>query len=479
MTVDHDPWHDAEDYDPSYDAEPYDPSHDAKKKPRETAHSRLAQKILESHRLVADDGGAIYRFDGARWCELSKTALSQIIALTEGEAFTTERRRREVASHLAATSYRKELEWDRASLHEVACANGVVDARYGRLRPHDPDDYLETVIPHEYRPGAECPTWLKALDRWFNDAGGVEGDRAAALQLFFGYCTLSHARFKKAALLYGVADSGKSQALYVLQEMLGESNCCTLSVDQMHDPAYLSILKGKMLNALFDLPADALIKDGGFKTLVSTEEPITIKKLYNDPVQYRSFSKHIIATNHLPTIFDRSEATLSRILIVPFTSPLNADEQDRDLRDKLRPELSGILLWAIEGARLLIEAGGQFEQPSGASALIAEMRTDTNPIMVFLQERCQPEICAALPVSTLCEQYNRWNRGNRRVSVRQLGRMLRAQGQVLKNVRSGHRVMLSLIGWSIEGHTPERIAISQDNALSDAGEIPAIGEKES
>ena len=55
----------------------------------------------------------------------------------------------------------------------------------------------------------------------------------------------------------------------------------------MDDPQRLAVIKGKALNVITEVSSDALIADGGFKTLVSTEEPVFIdeEKLEEEHVE--------------------------------------------------------------------------------------------------------------------------------------------------------------------------------------------------
>ena len=64
--------------------------------------------------------------------------------------------------------------------------------------------------------------------------------------------------------------------------------------------------------------------------------------------------------NSIPNVTDRTEAAIGRLLLIPTTRVFTPKEQDAALLDKLRAEMPGIALWAITGAKRLIENGGQF-----------------------------------------------------------------------------------------------------------------------
>jgi putative DNA primase/helicase len=46
--------------------------------------------------------------------------------------------------------------------------NGTYDLKAGRLRAHDPNDYITKHAPAEFDASASCPLWLQCLDRWMN-----------------------------------------------------------------------------------------------------------------------------------------------------------------------------------------------------------------------------------------------------------------------------------------------------------------------
>lgn len=64
--------------------------------------------------------------------------------------------------------------------------------------------------------------------------------------------------------------------------------------------------------------------------------------------------------NHLPLITDSSYGFSRRLLILPFPRTFRPEEQDPFLLEKMTLELSGILNFALEGAKRLIKNGYQF-----------------------------------------------------------------------------------------------------------------------
>lgn len=246
---------------------------------------------------------------------------------------------------------------------------------------------------------------MRCLDTYFG--GDDDGEaKKLALQEFFGYCLMSHARYKKALLCYGESNCGKSTIPFLLRELVGAENMCAVSVQDMDDPRKRAPLRGKLINALTELPTDAMIADGGFKTLVSTEEPIQFDEKFLPAIMDIPIAKHVIVTNNLPAINDRSRGTFNRLLLIQFNHVIPESEQNKKVWDELRNEIEGILLWALEGAQRLYQRDGRFT--SAGAAQIEEYRNEQNPVLEWINEACERDPEARVFVTTLRESYCRW-----------------------------------------------------------------------
>lgn len=451
-------------------------------KARAPSANEIADRILEGHRLVTDGTETVYRYELGPWREIRPVHLHKLALSEDGESRSSARRRGEIVSYIRARSYDPTLKWGRVAIGEVACANGIVDVETLGLRDHQPAHYLERVLPWRYEPGAGCPRWMDCLTDWFGESG--VGGEARALQWFAGYVCLSHAKYKKALMLKGVPDSGKSLIVHVLTALVGPENRCALSVEDMDDPTRRAVLKGKALNVMTELSSSAMIADGGFKTLVSTEDAIFLDAKFKAPESYVPTAKHVIATNRLPKLNDRTEATFNRLLIVPMLRGFAEQDQNPELPAELMTEMPGILRWAIDGARSLVQAGGTWPEVPAAADLMAEYRDEVNPIGQFLREWCIENDEAAVPLEHLAKGFNRWNSGARNMGVKEVGALLRAAGlgARIKSVkyyedaaRQRQRVLRSLCGWEFQDtNIPTKLLIRAGAAAGPDAEIEEV-----
>ena len=363
--------------------------------------NKVANEILKKHHLlnVCDN---LYEYDGKKWTPTASSRLHTLALQQDGEFVTTKQRRAEIVSFIASKIYTNKHEWRQIEIYEVPVANGVIDIRTMEMRPHRKEDYLQTCIPWAYSAKAQCPVLMRCLDTYFgkDDDGDL---KIAALQEFFGYCLMPHARYKKALLCVGESDCGKSTIPYLLRQLLGSENICAVSVEHMDDERKRAPLLGKLVNLLTELTSDAMIADGGFKTLVSIEEPILFDPKHLAPVMDTPISKHVIVTNKKPRINDKSNATFRRLLLIHFNFVIPASEQDTTVWDQLKEEIDGILSWALEGAQRLHANGGRFSDPGAEE--IREYKNEQNPMLTFLEHYCERDQHAATRTSVFIDRF--------------------------------------------------------------------------
>jgi putative DNA primase/helicase len=253
--------------------------------------------------------------------------------------------------------------------YEIPVWNGVVNLEPANSASTRSRTFLESVPPIAFTGARPCPTWLDALNLYWGEDEDYEL-KVAALQEFFGYCLMTHARYKKALMLVGESDCGKSQIPQVLRMLVGDGNISAVPVEHMDDARKLSPLMGKMVNLLTELTSKAMVADGGFKTLVSTEEPLLIDPKHAQPILYAPIAKHVIACNSLPRVTDMSRGFFNRLLLLKFNRVIPEELRDRGIVDSFRREIEGIMSWAIEGARRLYENGGEFTSVPESDAAI-------------------------------------------------------------------------------------------------------------
>ena len=389
--------------------------------PAKLSPNAHADRIMQQHAFL-NHNGVLYQYNGTHWAQIDTGTLKHL-ALRAEPKHSNMKRRSEIANRIVDESRNDNVRWRNLEKYEIPLLNGVIDVRSMALRAHRRTDYLQSCVPHEYDSSSTCPVWQECMDTYF----GGDPDQDAkkdALQEFFGYCLMPHATYKKALLCKGESDCGKSTIPYLLRVLAGQQNCCAVGVESMDDPRKRAPLRGKLVNLLTELTSDAMIADGGFKTLVSTEEPILFDEKFLPPVLDVPIAKHVIVTNVLPTINDRSRGTFNRLLLISFNHVIPLAQQDRSIWDKLRGEINGILHWALYGAQRLYLNGGTF---TGVGRVeVEEYRASQNPAVEWMTEACEADPDSRAPLPEMRDRFARWYGKN--VTPQWFAALLRSAG---------------------------------------------------
>lgn len=192
--------------------------------------------------------------------------------------------------------------------------------------------------------------WIEFLDETIEEKASIR-----ELKKFFGYCLTRDTHHQKALILIGPGGNGKSVLLNILQEMVGEKNCSSLSISEMLGTFYLKHLVGKRLNVLWEVDSKALSSDI-FKSIVSGDKVVAHRQRQT-PIIFRPFCKMVFETNQYPQILNTSNSLFRRFLIIKMEKRTYRDKPDVFLMDKLQDELSVISRWAEEGLKLLEREG--------------------------------------------------------------------------------------------------------------------------
>ena len=92
-------------------------------------------------------------------------------------------------------------------------------------------------------------------------------------------------------------------------------------------------------------------------------------------------------SNELPDMKDSSGAISKRYLVLTLRKTWLGKE-DTSLFSRLKEELPGILLWALQGL-VRLERRGYFLQPTSSSQAVEELEAMTSPIKAFISEKCE------------------------------------------------------------------------------------------
>lgn len=383
----------------------------------------MVRRMKAHFDIMRAPNGQSYVYTGKYWHPVHDDTLRAMCLVVDYEPHTSVSRRTKVRQTLAdECTMRNDVPWNNLKPEEIPFDNGVLNILSGTMRHHKPDDYLDKYVPLNYDPDATCPRWLTCLDDWFGD----QEDKKLALQEFFGYILMtSTAKYKMCLILLGESNTGKSQVTSIARELIGLQNICQIPLEQMDDDRKRAPIKGKMLNVISELPQWGKVAESGFKMMISNEEPIVIDAKYVAQETIIPTAKHVIATNSFPHINDRSKGVINRMLLIKFENVIPQEKMDVYLLERLKKERQGIANWAIDGARRLIESGGQWTKPKGMTHMLEKYASISNPIQLFIEDegRVIVDEHARIRTSRFAQLYNESGM-NTRMSAKNIARLM-------------------------------------------------------
>jgi putative DNA primase/helicase len=117
----------------------------------------------------------------------------------------------------------------------------------------------------------------------------------------------------------------------------------------------------------------------------------------------KSSAKFMFACNTLPPSTDTTQGLYRRLLVVPFRATFTKDNMDRELRNKLKTEASGIFNKFLDGYDRLISQG-RFSNSLAAEMEVEDYISDNNHVANFVLEYCElVEVSETIEVTDLIE----------------------------------------------------------------------------
>jgi putative DNA primase/helicase len=284
--------------------------------------------------------------------------------------------------------------------------NGTLDLRTGLLRDHRREDLLTKLAPVVYDPAAECPRWMSFL-RW---AMAGDEELVAYLQRVVGYCLTGNVSEQVLLFFYGKGGNGKSTFLVTLLKMLGDyamqavADLLMAKKNESH-PTERADLFGRRFVATIETEQGKAIAEALMKQLTGGDT-ITARKLFKDFFQFDPTHKIILAANHKPVIRGTDHANWRRIKLVPWTATIGEVEKDKDLPNKLRQELPGILAWAVRGCLEWQRDG--LKEPVRVTEATAAYQMEQDVFQGFIEACCDVGPLARVRATVLLEAYVDW-----------------------------------------------------------------------
>lgn len=311
-------------------------------------------------------------------------------------------------------------------------ANGTLNLKTGDLHPHCRNDLLTKIIPVAYDPEASCPLWEAFLDSVMKGRQDVVDFLWKAV----GYSLTGDTREDCLFLLHGVGANGKSTLLSILRHLLGDYGKQAAFSTFLHQEREtirndVADLRGARLVVASEADEGKRLSESLIKSLTG-RDPMKARFLFQENFEFMPQLKIWLAANHKPVIRGTDHAMWRRIRLVPFDVKFEGEQQDKDLPEKLKAELPGILAWAVRGCLAWQKDG--LPLPETVKVATDGYQAEMDTLGNFISACCEVGPYYQVRTSDLYNAYVVWS-GDKQIKQNAFGRQLSERGYPLHNQR--------------------------------------------
>jgi putative DNA primase/helicase len=315
--------------------------------------------------------------------------------------------------------------------------NGTIDLRTGEIREQKQEDYITRIANVEYDRNAECPVWKKFIMEIMD----YNTDLIRFIQTAAGWAITGDTSEQSMFILFGTGANGKSTFLNTIMNLLGDYAIATPTETFMRKTGEqisndLARLRGTRFVTTTEAEYGRKLSEPLIKQITGNDQ-MTARFLYGEFFNFTPTFKIFMATNHKPVIKGTDHGIWRRIKLIPFTTRIEEEQQDKHLDQKLMQEGPGILNWLVEGAKRWCAEG--LRTPTIIIRATDEYRSEMDVIGNFLKERCEQKPGLSIRARELFKCYEEWcdDHNEHAVSERFLGLRLKEMGLDQKRMSDG------------------------------------------
>lgn len=307
------------------------------------------------------------------------------------------------------------------------CSNGIVDLETGKLMPHDRVLMLMQQSTVVYDPEATCPEWERFLSEVMPDL-----ERREYLRRIVGYTLTGSTAEQVMFIHHGEGANGKSVFIQVVMALMGEyaqsvprSTLLAKSGDGI--PNDIARMMGKRLLSTTETSAGKRLDDELVKQLTG-QDTVSARFMRAEFFDFKPVGKIHLATNYLPHI-GGGHGIARRLHDIGWDVTIPVEKRDAQLADRIiENELSGILNWALRGAREWRAQG--LAVPEAVKQKTKEHVASGDPLAMWLDENTG-ESSGEVETRLLYANYKMWceTGGLRPMAVNSFGMALKERAE--------------------------------------------------
>jgi putative DNA primase/helicase len=285
--------------------------------------------------------------------------------------------------------HREELN---ARTHEeplVCVGNGVLNIETGELSEHSPTYAFTRGVEHDWNPDAVPERAL----RFLRDVTKRDADLWTLVQQL-GHGLMPGHPYKAFVVMFGPGDNGKSAVGRLFRRFVGDENAASVELrDFREDDFATGDLPGKMINVGDDLSGKK-IRDVSMLKRLTGGDTLRANEKHKATFDFQNEAAMFFSGNEPPVFEEKTDALKGRLYPVHMPHRFTQEndghaDADPHLIEKIvadGEEMSGLLALAVQGARSLIETGGQFAMPESPAERMRMYEAASDPIRRFVMD---------------------------------------------------------------------------------------------
>lgn len=199
-----------------------------------------------------------------------------------------------------ATAKTREV-FENTDVRYIPVSNGVYDIKDDILLPHSHDYKFKHQFPIVYNKESTCPKIEAFFDQIFTEI------QKATIEEWIGYCFYRNYMYKKALIIVGEGDTGKTTFLELLSTLIGDKNKSGVSLHKITSDRFSSAqLYERSINIFDELSAEDVQDTANFK-IATGGGSVPGEYKFGDQFSFKNYSKLTFACNKIPDVTDVSD----------------------------------------------------------------------------------------------------------------------------------------------------------------------------
>ena len=298
--------------------------------------------------------------------------------------------------------------------HLIAVENGLFNTETKKLEPFNPKHFITAKVNTSYNENAienyECikNTYFD-YDNWLNSIACNDEEVITLLWQLINEAINPNKVRRKIAIMLGSGTNGKSTFRQMIINLIGDTNVSVSTPQELQSRFGLSSLEGKICNYGDEIGTKPLDEMDKLKS-ISSGESIIYELKNKDPRSYSFKTLLLFNSNEMPVIKEKTEASLDRLLIIPFNANFKgkADKSIKDEKLKNKVVLEYILYKALH---LDFD---NFIVPKVVQQEIEEYKDENDSVYSYMLNYVEGKYhhISCMPISCIKEKYEEYCEDN-------------------------------------------------------------------